>query len=172
VRFILFCQKHLPQDIPLHQDFRSDNGLLHEAKSFYITLAVAAALLGLEYCVGAEGKFVIASLCLLTVSFIFATRALLEHLWRQYASWVYRTSEPVAAHAYFYLESLERHQQLLNIIYADGTKETVHVKKSRYDASKVLDQKQTASVRRHYATGGAVVVVDCLGRLFWCAPLY
>ena len=161
----------VPQDTILHPDLKEqEETFFTNSKNVSLVIGVVVLLVLLEYSVGGGGKFVWVAIGILLVAFILPLRTWSEHLWRKYASWVYRTAKPSEAEAYFYMFNAEKHQQLLNIIYPDGFKETVSVRISRYDASKLLDQKKSVTVRRDYATGGAAIILDCQGRLYWCAP--
>ena len=165
-----FNPSQMPEDTPVHADFKDETALFN-SKPFSIAIGVAALLLLMEYWIGSGGKFVWVAVAITLAGLLLPLRAWAQQLWRKYASWVYRTAEATDAKAYFYTLCPERHLQLLNIIYADNSKETVSVRASRHEANKILDQKTAVKVRRDNATGGgAVVVVDCDGKIFWCTP--
>ncbi len=170
LQFTPFNLRVVPAETTLHPDLKEEVTFFTNSKNFFLVIGAAAFLLVLEYLVGSGGNFAWVASGAILVAFILPLRAWAEHLWRKYASWVYRTAPPVDAEAYFYMTCPDRHHQLLNIIYLDGFKETVSVRTSRYDASKLLDQKKPVKVRRDYASGGAAIIVDCQGKLYWCSP--
>ncbi len=170
INFTPFNPFAVPFDTILHPDLKEEATFFTNPKNISLAVAAVVAVVLVEYVDGGGGTFIWLAVIVALAVFILAMRPWSEHLWRKYASWIYRTAMPVEAEAYFYMMSEERHSPLLNIIFADGSKETVTVHVSRYDASKLLDQKQTVTVRRDTATGGAAIILDCHGKLYWCTP--